>query len=138
MSNDLNELILDIGTRYNTFDPFVWADKLNIEIHWKDIYPRPLGDTIYFGSQPIIILANEIRDSSQRYFVLAHELAHVIEHDGLVSYYNDRTFFKHKLEYQADKFAITLVTNLYIEEYGNLPGTYADLTHCYGLPNISD
>lgn len=136
MSNKLNELVISIGKRYGTFDPFVIADKLNIEIQWKDIFPRPLGDTIYYGEQPIVVMANIIKYSNRRFFVMSHELGHVIEHEGLSAYYNDKSKYKHILENQADKFAITLITNLYIEEHGCLPTTYADLTHSYGLPDI--
>lgn len=138
MSNNLNKIILTIGKRYGTFDPFVWAEKLNVEIHWKDIYPRPLGETVYLSDQPIVMLANIIRDTNQRYFVLAHELCHVIEHEGLSSYYNDKAIYTHKLENQADKFAITLITNLYIEENGHLPNSYQDLTYSYGMPSITN
>lgn len=137
MVNKLNELIINIGKRYGTFDPFIIADSLNVEIQWKDIYPRPLGDTIYYGNQPIVVMANIIKESNQRFFVMAHELGHVIEHEGLSAYYNDKSIYKHALENQADKFAITLITNLYIEEHGCLPDTYSELTHCYGLPDIN-
>ncbi|WP_252902502.1 ImmA/IrrE family metallo-endopeptidase [Paucilactobacillus hokkaidonensis] len=72
-----------INKQTGTYNPFLIADKLNIEVHWKNIYPRPFGETFYYGEQPIIMLSNSIKDSTERYFVLAHELGHVIEHQGL-------------------------------------------------------
>ncbi|GEO63972.1 ImmA/IrrE family metallo-endopeptidase [Companilactobacillus nantensis] len=134
----LNKLVFTIGKRYSTFDPFVWADKLNLEIFWKELGKKPLAKTNYFFDEPLIMMSNNIRYSNQRYFALAHEIGHVLEHKGLAAYYVANKVNKHKTEFEADKFAMAVVTNLYIEESGHLPNTYQDLRYKYGSPNIGD
>ena len=138
VTKELNKLVFNIGKRYNTFDPFTWAEKLNIQIYWKEIADKPLAETLYYGDTPIVMMSNAIRYSNQRYFVLAHELCHVIEQDGLTAYYSSNVRFKNKSENSADEFAMSVVTNLYIEEHGRLPNTYSDLRWNYGLPNLGD
>lgn len=137
-TKELNKLVFDIGKRYGTFDPFNWADKLNVQIYWKEVADKPLAETLYYGDTPIIMMSNVIRFSNQKYFVLAHELCHVIEQDGLTAYYSSNVRFKNKSENSADEFAMSVVTNLYIEEHGHLPDTYSDLRWNYGLPNLEN
>ncbi|KRO09431.1 hypothetical protein IV59_GL000644 [Paucilactobacillus hokkaidonensis] len=124
-----------INKQTGTYNPFLIADKLNIEVHWKNIYPRPFGETFYYGEQPIIMLSNSIKDSTERYFVLAHELGHVIEHQGLSAYYTSNSRFHNKTEDEANQFAIKLLTNLYVEENEKLPDSYLELHYMYGFPN---
>lgn len=134
MKSKLDELMAQIKTTTGTYNPFLIADSLNIEIHWKNIYPRPFGETFYYGKQPIIMLSNRIKDSNERYFVLAHELGHVIEHKGLAAYYTSNHRFHNKTEDEANKFAIRLLTNLYIEENEKLPDLFEELHYMYGFP----
>ncbi|MFZ2588127.1 ImmA/IrrE family metallo-endopeptidase [Paucilactobacillus nenjiangensis] len=138
MENNINDIIKYIGKRYGTFDPFVLADMLNIEVHWADIYPRPYGDTSYIDGQPIVLLANHIKDSNQKYFVLAHELGHVIRHEGLAAYYIANDYNRLKAENEADKFALSLITHLYVEEVGASPHSYRELRNMYGAPDIGN
>lgn len=137
-TSDLNKLVFTIGQRYGTFDPFIWADKLNLDIKWKELDSRPLAKTVYFFNEPVVMMSNDIRDSNQRYFVLAHEIGHVLEHKGLAAYYISNKVHERKTEREADAFAMAVVTNLYIEEHGCLPHTHADLRYNYGLPFLGN
>ncbi|AYE38436.1 ImmA/IrrE family metallo-endopeptidase [Companilactobacillus zhachilii] len=137
-TKELNKLVFNIGKRYNTFDPFIWAEKLNLDIYWKNIGPKPLAKTNYMFRAPFLVLAKSIKYSNQRYFVLAHEIGHVLEHEGLSAYYVSNDVHKRKTEREADAFAMSVVTNLYIEENGHLPETYQDLRYKYGSPDIGD
>ncbi len=136
--SDLNKLVFTIGKRYGTFNPFTWADKLNLDIQWKELLPKPLAKTVYFFDEPVIMMSNSIKYSNQRYFVLAHEIGHVLEHKGLAAYYVSNKVHKRKTEVEADTFAMAVVTNLYVEENGCLPETYADLRYNYGLPFLGN
>lgn len=135
---ELNKLVFAVGIRYSTFDPFIWADKLNVQIYWKEVADKPLAETLYYGDTPIVMMSNAIRYSNQRYFVLAHELCHVIEQDGLTAYYSSNVRLKDKSENGADEFAMAVVTNLFIEEHDHLPSTYQDLRYNYGLPFLGN
>lgn len=137
-TSDLNKLVFAIGKRYGTFDPFVWADKLNLDIQWKELLPKPLAKTVYFFDEPVIMMSNNIKYSNQRYFVLAHEIGHVLEHKGLAAYYISNKVHERRTEREADEFAVAVVTNLYIEENGHLPDTYKDLRYNYGLPFLGN
>lgn len=134
----VNDLVDEIGQRYGTYDPFVIADKLNVDIRWADIYPRPYGDTIYYGDEPVVMLSNAVRDSPERYYVLGHELGHVIIHEGLTAYYIAKAKWRSRSENEANKFAISLITHLYVEENGKLPDSYSELQYHLGFPNIYD
>lgn len=125
-----------IGDRYGTYNPFMIAEKLNIAVYWKNMYPRPYAETLYYNDEPTIMLSNTIKDSPERYYVLSHELGHVIEHDGLSAYYIANSKFHNKTENEANKFALGLVTRLYKEEHDHVPYSYSDLRHEYGAPDI--
>ncbi|WP_137597406.1 ImmA/IrrE family metallo-endopeptidase [Paucilactobacillus kaifaensis] len=133
---EFNNLVDEIGERYGTYDPFIIADKLNIDVRWADIYPRPYGDTMYYGDEPVVMLSNAIRDSPERYYVLGHELGHVIIHKGLTAYYIAKAKWRSRSENEANKFAISLIAHLYVEENGKLPDSYKELEYMYGFPDI--
>lgn len=133
---NLNELMNIIGDRYGTYNPFTIADKLNIDVYWKNIFPRPYAETLYYGRQPVIMMSNIIKDTPEKYYVLGHELGHVIEHDGLTAYYIANNRFRSKSESEADKFALGLMTNLFNEENGRVPYSYDELRSMYGTPNL--
>ncbi|WP_127849687.1 ImmA/IrrE family metallo-endopeptidase [Lacticaseibacillus hulanensis] len=121
-----------IEHRYHTADPWTLCDHLNIGVHWAWMPTTLLGHTVYMHGRPVIALSQEIRYTPQAYAVLAHELGHVIMHAGIATFYN-RTGRRNKLEYQADKFASTLLTFLYVEEHDRLPETIHDLECEYGV-----
>lgn len=117
----------------HTFNPFTLCEKLNIDIEYINVH-NPLGDTIYLHNHPIIMLSNDIKESNQRYFVCAHELSHVVLHNGIQGYYTINHKTKGSMEYQADKLAFMLCTNLFIEDNGYVPSSFSDLQHAYGVP----
>ncbi|KRK80275.1 hypothetical protein FD03_GL002601 [Companilactobacillus nodensis DSM 19682 = JCM 14932 = NBRC 107160] len=89
-------------------------------------------------NNPFIVMANSVKYSNQKYFVLAHEIGHVLEHKGLAAYYVSNNVHRRKTEREADAFAMAVITNLYVEENGKLPDTYADLRYNYGLPYLGE
>lgn len=125
--------IKSVVTRYNTADPFRIAEKLNIEVHWVPLGRMPLGKTIYDGDAPIVMLNYSIRDTPQRYFVMAHEVGHVILHEGLSGYYTGFYHGYDRLEREANQFAIGLMGMLYIEDNGRQPETMGELSREYGI-----
>ncbi|WP_268914170.1 ImmA/IrrE family metallo-endopeptidase [Lentilactobacillus sp. SPB1-3] len=132
----LKKLISFLGQRYGTFDPFTIAEKLNIDVQYRPFSKKPLGDTINFFGRPIILLAESLKESNQRYFVCAHELGHAIEHANMQAYYVSNDFAKTHYEVQADKFAVSLLGQLYVEENGHIPDNWMDLVHEYGYPSL--
>lgn len=129
----IKDTIKSVVTRYGSADPFIIAEKLNIELHWVPLGPMPLGKTIYDGDAPIVMLNDSIRDTPQRYFVMAHEVGHVILHEGLSGYYTGFYHGYDRLEREANQFAIGLMGMLYIEDNGRQPETIAELSREYGI-----
>lgn len=123
-----------IVKRYKTANPFLLAEKLNVEVDWMPLGNFPLGKTIYDGSAPLVVLNERIKNKPIQYFTLSHELGHVILQEGLVGYYVGVRFGHAKLENEANEFAVSMLGQLYIEENGKIPDNYFQLAHAYGLP----
>ncbi|WP_054645417.1 XRE family transcriptional regulator [Secundilactobacillus oryzae] len=134
IKNDINTII----NRYHTADPFAIADKLNIDVVYAPFKQEPKGMTFNYGDQPVIALSNEIKESNQRYFVVAHELGHAVEQADLSAYYTARDHWKRELEVEADKFAVALLSELYVEQHDEMPRNWFDLVHEYGFPIIGE
>lgn len=127
-------IVAFIGKRYGTFNPFGIADKLNIPIMWVDLGSNLMGKVTYLKGNPIILLNVVFKELNSRYFYCAHEVSHVIRHEGLSGAYNLNTKFRDKFEYQATEFADYILINLYREDFGKLPDTYHDVEAEYGIP----
>lgn len=136
MNNDkIKEAVETIVDRYKTADPFIIADKLNIDVEWTSLLgAKPFAKTNYDGDQPIVMMNERIRYLPSRYYTLAHEIGHVILHEGLAGYYTGVRFGHSKLEHEADVFAAALLGVLYIKENDRYPDTLNDLVYSYGLP----
>lgn len=134
--NQVKSLVELLGHRYSTFNPFTIAEKLNIDIQYRPFLKAPLGDTIDYLGRPIILLADSLKYSNQRYFVCAHELGHAIEHADMQAYYVSSKFASTHYEIQADKFAVSLLGQFYMEEHGHVPDNWMDLVHTYGYPSL--
>ena len=133
MTNYAKSAIKEIVARYGTADPFIIADKLNIDYYFMPLGKHPLGDTSYDNHEPIIILNESIHDSPQKYFTLAHEIGHVVMHADLAGYHSGYASYG-VCEHQANEFATGLVGLLYVEENGYGPESYYDLVYHYGSP----
>ncbi|TLQ03699.1 ImmA/IrrE family metallo-endopeptidase, partial [Marinilactibacillus psychrotolerans] len=94
----------------------------------------PKGETVRFKQETLILINESLIDKNERYFVLAHELYHAIEHNNLSAYYTTQRNGKGTLEREASTFAGHLMINQYKEEYGYLPETFQVLRDVYGVP----
>ncbi|WP_056942496.1 ImmA/IrrE family metallo-endopeptidase [Secundilactobacillus kimchicus] len=133
-NNRIAEISRIVTNSYHTADPFVLADKLNIDVRWKSLGRSPLGKTMYDNGEPIVLLNEQIHDQPLRYFTMAHELGHIIMQEGLIGYYTLNNYAHSSLENEANEFAVALLGQLYIEENQRLPDNYFDLVYLYGMP----
>ncbi|MDB8860141.1 ImmA/IrrE family metallo-endopeptidase [Pediococcus acidilactici] len=136
MNNDkIKEAAQKIKQRYNTADPFAIAEKLNIDVEWTNLFlERPFAKTTYDKGQPLVLINARIKHLPSRNYTMAHELGHVILHEGLSTYYTGVRFGHSKLEHEADIFAAALLGLLYIEENDRYPDTLNELVNLYGMP----
>ena len=129
------ELALFVSQRYGTPDPWKLVEILNIDVKWTTaLQGDKLGRTSYppIGA-PLIWLADSIRVNPIKTRVLAHELGHALLHEGDASYFRLTDSEHSKSEAEAEKFAVTLLSELYEDETGHLPSTIEDLQLMYGI-----
>lgn len=76
---EVNQLV----STYNTANPFEIADYLGIEYDFK-VLPNDLKGILVSSEKdtPLILINEDIQDISFKYYVMAHELKHAIDHYG--------------------------------------------------------
>lgn len=128
---------MDIKTlveNHHTANPFTIADNLNISYIFVDFPARLKGRIIVTqDGEPIILLNNSLKNSKEKYLVMAHELKHAMDHSDLIGYYSLCYGGKGKLELEANKFATDLMILLYQEQYQIIPDTFDKLISVYGV-----
>lgn len=129
---EYSNLINELRSKYKTYNPFTICNQKEIPIEYKGI-DKPKGDTVYLFDKPIILLSDSISESSERYFVCAHELAHVELHNGLQSYYTQNHTTCAKTEHEANLLAFQICKELYKEKYGYYPNCFEDLRREFGV-----
>ena len=134
MKEKSNRLIKQLYEEHKTYNPFLLAEKIGIEVMFVAFGKTPKGETVRFKQETLILLNESLIDKNERYFVLAHELYHAIEHNNLSAYYTTQRNGKGTLEREASTFAGHLMINQYKEEYGYLPETFQVLRDVYGVP----
>lgn len=135
-NNDRDDIIPYLIHRYGSADPFKIAEQLNVDVRWTDLGGEVLGRTRNLFGQPIVMLDFSIRESLKKYFVMGHELGHVLLHADVGGYYKMVPHGDDRAEAQADVFGKELMIWLFQEDYGRLPDTYGDLVHAYGCPEM--
>lgn len=110
-----------------TYNPFVIAEILNIDIHYASFNRKPLGHCSKILKEAVILLDESLLDSNQKYIVCAHELFHAINHQDISSYYSISKNTKSKMEHEANEFAVELVKMMFIEEHGYMATNYKQL-----------
>lgn len=119
---------------HKTANPFTIADNLNISYIFVDFPARLKGRIIVTQDrEPIILLNNSLKNSKEKYLVMAHELKHAMDHSDLIGYYSLCYGGKGKLELEANKFATDLMILLYQEQYQIIPDTFDKLISVYGV-----
>jgi Zn-dependent peptidase ImmA (M78 family) len=109
-TDKIKEAVETVIERYNTADPFVIANKLNIDVEWTPLFgKRPFAKTTYDNGEPVVMLNERIKYLPSRYYTMAHEVGHVILHEGLSGYYTGIRFGHSKLEHESDVFAAALL-----------------------------
>lgn len=135
----IDSFINDVYRETRTFDPIDIAAWHNIEIKYVPFLDNPAGQSVSVLGSPLILISDKIEESNQRYFVIAHEIYHSLQHTDLSGYYVRDSISRGKLENEANKFAIQLLIKKYKEDFGMLPNSYKELIELYGVPqNIVD
>lgn len=134
MKENIKVAITSLYGLANTYDPFVIAELLNIDIYYVDFNKKPLGHCSTILKETVITLDQSLKDSNQRFMVCAHELFHAINHQEYASYYSISKNTKSKMEHEANEFAIELLKMMYSEEFGYAAKSYKEL----GIYGVSE
>lgn len=132
-------MVDNLYTQHETLDPFLLAEKLNIEYEYVPFLRNPEGQFLTIDEQPLILLNERLREQNRRYYIMAHELYHAIAHSNLAGYYVLTNQTKGKLENEANLFALYLLYSCYEKEEGTEPRSIYDLYYRFGIDlNIID
>ncbi|SEJ09584.1 protein of unknown function [Alkalibacterium gilvum] len=118
----------------NNVIPFLIAKEKGIEVLYVSFGKTPLGETVYFKDETLILLNDSLANKNKRYFVMAHELYHALEHLEMSAYYTNQRHGKGKYEREANLFAGHLMIKLYQDVFGFLPESVQVLKDSYGVP----
>lgn len=126
-------LVCDLYNECGTLDPFAVADSRNIEYRYVPFLRNPEGQFLKMKNQPLILLADWLKESNRRYFIITHELYHALAHDGLGGYYISTDHSQGKMETEANLFALCYLSILYRIDEEMKPESYYDLHYKYGM-----
>lgn len=131
-------LIKEIYTTYNTFNPEILVEFLNIDLRYVDYINNPKGQYIKIRDRKIILIKDTLEFSNERFFIIAHELYHALNHTDLIGYYSISKKTKNKMECEANHFAVKLLYEHFIHEHESLPYSFQELMYNYGIPQNFD
>lgn len=108
--NLVQRTVHDLLKKYRTSDPYALAEHLGVHVRYVDDDDLDEGFTgVYVPAKhPLIVLNNKLEYSQERYFYMAHELYHAINHTDVVAFYHDGYSVKGKMEREANQFATHL------------------------------
>ncbi|WP_270608790.1 ImmA/IrrE family metallo-endopeptidase [Enterococcus thailandicus] len=134
MEMDVINLVQDIKRKYNSVNPFLLSEKMDIEIKYVPFLENPKGQFQEIRGQAFIFLNEDLKESEERFYICAHELGHALFHKEISSYYVSTRNSRSKSESEANCFAANLIADLYKEDTQMYPRKITDLTRLYGLP----
>jgi len=106
----INRRVRRIYKKYRTTDPFVIAKLLKIIVLFLDLPSGMFGYCRRILRRKVIAIDNKLSETMQVY-VCAHELAHIILHNGIDHYFikNNTLVPIGRYERQANQFAVHLL-----------------------------
>lgn len=122
--------------KHKTNDPFILAEKLNINIILRYMHHEINGFYKLEQRNRFIVINKNLSDEMQR-FVCAHELGHAILHPEVnTPFFRKYTFFSvEKIEVEANTFAVELlIPDDYLKEHQYEDFTIQEVATLYGLP----
>ncbi len=137
MERDVINLAGKLKQKYNSANPFIICEQMDIQIKYVPFMNNPKGQFQELLGRSVILLSHELKESEERFYICAHELGHAIFHKGLSSYYVSTRNSRSKTESEANCFATNLIVSLYQEDTDQFPRDVGLLTKLYGLPESS-
>ncbi|EOL42039.1 hypothetical protein RV11_GL003469 [Enterococcus phoeniculicola] len=135
---DTLELIFQLKKEAKSYNPFLICEALNIDIKYVPFLDNPKGQFQKILNQKVILLSDDLKESQERFYICAHELGHAVLHRDTSNYYVSNQKARSKSESEANRFATSLILNLYKEDLGVYPREFKTLQLHYGVPSKSE
>ena len=121
-SADIIALAKDFRNSWKTNDPFVIAKRLGIEVLFRDITIKGFtAQVVKMPGYPTIISINNAFNEKSKRILCAHELGHVLLHEGSVNYFaNTNSNVLTDVEREANLFAVALLLDEDVEKQLNV------------------
>lgn len=135
MRNNIKILVNHLVDKFNTNDPFLLSEYLDINITYTDL-KNTWGMYRYIKRNSFIFINNNISEIEKR-FVLSHELGHAILHTKNNCFYlRHNTFMKvSTFENEANEFAAELlITDENIQEALDKQFSIEQMACCLNVP----
>ena len=106
----VQRVVKDLLREHQTRNAEHLAEALNIEVCYLPI--ETSGCFIEVNERKFILVSNQYQNSQERYFIIAHELYHAIQHSNSGELYFHAYNYHGKFEREANLFAIYLLCDL--------------------------
>ncbi|MCT0162920.1 ImmA/IrrE family metallo-endopeptidase [Lactiplantibacillus pentosus] len=127
--------IHQLADRLGTSNPFDIADGLGYTVEYASLGSLKRLCTTASSGDVYIGLSDELRESPEKYVVMAHELKHGLDYTSCAALCTIGNNWEGKMEREANLFACSELTALYKEQYGERPQSFKDIQLAYGLPD---
>ncbi len=110
MKETLIKTVENLTNKYGTTDPYLLCSALSVPIVFISLPKDTDGFCLTSGSDKLIAINSDCCEARQR-FSVAHELGHIILHEGINYYAESQNpcFVSGKYEREADLFATYLM-----------------------------
>ena len=109
--SEIRRRVKELIRQYGTAEPSTLSEKMGVSVITQELPESINGFTVKMYGQPFVVLNQNLDDDRSR-LTLAHELGHIVLHEGMNSLnlsLNTR-FCVSRYEREADSFAVMLLT----------------------------
>ncbi|WP_368251361.1 ImmA/IrrE family metallo-endopeptidase [Enterococcus sp. 2201sp1_2201st1_B8_2201SCRN_220225] len=132
---DFISYIIMTYSETSSYDPYIICDYEDIDIVYTNQLPNKVSG-LASPEMRTIFMDDSLEDTNFKKFLLAHELYHVLYHEGVMTYHDSYNLNKNKLEFESNRGATTLLLLEYISN-DEIPIEYLTLEHfmtSYSIP----
>lgn len=134
---DVKEIAENLINKYDTNNPFLLAEYMNVIVCEKDMHKEIMGFYKYNRKNKFIVLNMNLNKLLKK-FTAAHELSHAILHPrSNTPFLKSNTLYPiGKIEKEANQLAVEiLLPDKFIYEYQDTNMTINEIGGMYGIPN---
>ncbi len=134
--NKINQKVKQLILEYDTADPYEICDKLGVIVTYQNLPESVNGFTVKMNGIQFIVI-NDVLNLSEKRLTTAHELGHILLHNGTnsIELSINTSFCVSKYEREADLFAVFLLMYAESSEFDGLECiTAEDISNIIHMP----